>query len=179
MRKTRTPTLAARRITGLNVGTRRTAATNTITTPAGGLTFTEWASKVPKPIALNLYDAGFPNCCGACVIYGFPQAYNSGQGARMSFDPEEVEASLKDLCIRNSGYAIILVILSKEQKSMCEPILERCGFKKSFEDFLHKGHGNELTLYCRVNNPKNKEEAPIEFKPEKVKTSTTEFRTWD
>lgn len=127
----------------------------------------------------RLSRGSFPNCCGISVLYGFGHAKNAGHNGVDGINLATVEADIKEklLTYGLSGYGLHLIALSSEQVAIYGALLTKLEFYPLVKDFLHKGHGNKLTLYGRVSHPagnNKKGDIPIEIVSRHRDESTTQ-----
>jgi hypothetical protein len=102
----------------------------------------------------------FPVCCGAQVLTGWGWS-NTNYNYRKPIDLKKANERLAELveCVAPS-VGMFMVILEPSQIIHVEHLLLKHGFKVAVKDFYHPGHGNNLTLYVRINNP----DKNLEFK---------------
>lgn len=101
----------------------------------------------------NLNVAGFPNCCGLKIHYGFSSSFGDGQSVVM---PNEYD--LRDMMIEKPKTGASLLALTHEQWKTVALLkqLHTMGYKPILSDFFNANTSRQITLFAKVYYPEQK-----------------------
>src|SRR5690349_3882672 len=101
----------------------------------------------------NLEVAGFPNCCGLKIHYGFSSSFGTGDSVTM---PNEYD--IADMMVEKPKTGASLLALTHEQwktKKLLEKLHEM-GYKPILSDFFNANTSRQITLFAKVYYPEQK-----------------------
>ncbi len=101
----------------------------------------------------NLEVAGFPNCCGLNIFYGFSSNWTEHDKVVL---PNAED--LKHLKMAKPKLGASLICLTHEQWKTTALLtqLHELGYKPILSDFFNANTGRQLTLFAKVHYPEAK-----------------------